>query len=334
MTAVRAQFQILGRGTLALAGVLSLAGCAQRTAALHPTPPAIAAMDRQVRNAVDAGAGDYLLRSMRQRVIEHPEDLTARLNLGRAYESRGYPELALEHYRLAAERFPESAEANLALARSLHAAHLSVEAARVLGDFLQAHPQRSAAYASWLGILRDNAGAWDSGEKAHREAIDLALKAGQDEDYLHNNLGYCLLKQGRKSEAAVEFRAALALNRSSDIARDNLGIAIADDPRAAILTWQSVSEPAAAHSNMAAMLIEQRKFPEARAEIARALSYNRTHSAALANLKLVSELDGKPAIISAEQARSWSARWKLAVSRLFTAPAKLETASNSQTVSR
>jgi Flp pilus assembly protein TadD len=314
---------------------LVLTSCAQRSAALHPAAPVVTAMDRQIRNAVDAGDGDYLLRAMRQRVMEHPDDLPARLELGHAYENRSYPELALEHYRLAAERFPESAEAHLQLARSLHAARLTADASRTFGDFLQAHPQRSVAYASWLGILRDDAGDWKSGETAHREAIEIALSEGQDKDYLHNNLGYCLLRQGRKAEAAAEFRSALALNQASEIARDNLGIAIADDSQAAILHWQSVSEPASAHSNMAAMLIEQRKYPEARAEIVRALGYNRTHSAALANLKLVSELDGKPAIVPvAASPKGWTARWKVAVKQWFAVPAKPEVASTIQTAAR
>jgi tetratricopeptide (TPR) repeat protein len=320
---------------MALALPLTLMSCAQRSAAIHPPAPVVTALDRQIRNAVDAGNGDYLLRAIRQRLIEHPEDLAARLDLGRAYEARNYPELALEHYRLAAERFPESAEAHLQLARSLHAAHLEGDAARAFGDFLQAYPQRSVVYASWLGILRDDAGDWKSGETAHRQAIEIALGEGQDKDYLHNNLGYCLLQQGRKAEAAAEFRAALALNRGSEIARDNLGIALAEDSKAAILHWQSVSEPAAAHSNMAAMLIEQHRYPEARAEIARALGYNRTHSAALANLKLVSELDGKPAIIPvAASPQGWGARWKVALKRWFAAPVQAEIASTNQTASR
>lgn len=312
-----------------------LTGCAQRSATVHPPVPVVTAMDRQIRNAVDAGDGDYLLRSLRQRMIEHPEDLAVRLDLAHAYEARNFPELALEHYRLAADRFPESADAHLQLARSLHAAHLEADAAGIFGDFLQAHPQRSVAYASWLGILRDDAGDWKAGEAAHREAIEIAVSEGQDKDYLHNNLGYCLLKQGRKDEAAVEFRSALALNRGSEIARDNLGIALAEDANAAIVHWQSVSEPAAAHSNMAAVLIEQHKYPEARAEIARALGYNRTHSAALANLKLVSALDGKPATVAATASpKGWGARWKLAVQRWFAAPNKPEVLSTNQTASR
>ena len=61
---------------------------------------------------------------------------------------------------------------------------------------------------AWLGVLEDEAGNWKAGEAADRHAIALDSKR----DDLQNNLGYCLLEQGRKAEAAEAFRAALALN--------------------------------------------------------------------------------------------------------------------------
>ena len=94
-------------------------------------------------------------------------------------------------------------------------------------------------------------------------------------------------------EAAAEFREALRLNPQSTIARNNLGVALAGQPKDAILNWQSIASPADAHNNMAAVLIETGQYAEARREIDLALSYNRQHSAALNNLRLVSELDGK-----------------------------------------
>ena len=74
-------------------------------------------------------------------------------------------------------------------------------------------------------------------------------------------------------------------------------MALASTPGDALLHWQSISDPATAHSNMAALLIEQGRYPEARKELDLALGYNKSHAAALSNLKLVSELDGKPAVI-------------------------------------
>ncbi len=100
-----------------------------------------------------------------------------------------------------------------------------------------------------------------AGEKAHRAALELDPKR----DSLHNNLGYNLLQQGKAKEAAAEFREALKLKPDSEVARNKLGMALAADPdpagsNDAILHWQSVSDPATAHSNMAALLIRQKRY--------------------------------------------------------------------------
>jgi hypothetical protein len=69
---------------------------------------------------------------------------------------------------------------------------------------------------------------------------------------------------------------------------------------------QSVSDPATAHSNLAAVLIEQGQYQQARAELNIALGYRNDHPAALSNLQLVSELDGKPfAVPPHVQASRW-----------------------------
>ena len=266
-------------------------------------------MERQVTNAVDAGEGDYIVRSLRQRMAADPDNLAVRVELIEHYNRAGYPELALEHCRLAAARFPESAEIQLSLAKLLRAMKMTREAAQGLSAFLERHPQQSPVYDSWLGILRDTLGQWTEGEASHRAA--LALKP--DVDYLHNNLGYNLLMQKRTSEAAFEFRQALKLKPDSETARNNLGMALASNPGDAVVHWQSVSDPATAHSNMAAMLIEQGRYPEARKELDLALGYNRSHAAALSNLKLVSELDGKPAVIAIKPIRTKWGKFRSAV---------------------
>src|SRR2546421_7887712 len=118
------------------------------------------AMDRQIANAVDAGDGDYRVRLLRQRMAADPENLTVRIELIEHYTRAGYPELALEHCRLAASRFPESAEVQLSLAKLLRQINMTREAAQGLVAFLEHHPQASPAYDSWLGILRDELGQW------------------------------------------------------------------------------------------------------------------------------------------------------------------------------
>ena len=110
-----------------------------------------------------------------------------------------------------------------------------------------------------MGLLQDAAGEWKAGEAAHRKA--LALEPGRDD--LHNNLGYCLLRQGRKKEALEEFREALKINPKSAMARNNLA-ARWREMKEAVQKLQSVTDPASAHNNMAAVLIKAGEYAEAR----------------------------------------------------------------------
>src|ERR1041385_8086778 len=86
-----------------------------------PRPVAPSVWDRQIRNARDAGDGDYELRALREKVAADAGNVAARLELAKAYQERGYPDVALEICRLAVARFPESGEAELALIRALRA---------------------------------------------------------------------------------------------------------------------------------------------------------------------------------------------------------------------
>jgi Flp pilus assembly protein TadD len=270
------------------------------------------AFERQVQNARDAGEGDYVVRALRQKMAAEPETLAVRLELIDHYAQGGYPELALEHCRLAATRFPESAAVQLSMAKLLRGMKMTREGALGLGAFLAAHPQKSPDYESWLGIMRDELGDWAEGERSHRAALALDGKR----DSLHNNLGYNLLMQGRPQAAAQEFREALRLRPNSEVARNNLGMALAATPQDAVLHWQSVSDPATAHSNMAALLIKQKRYADARRELDLALGYNKNHSAALNNLRLVSELDGKPAVIPLKPSQTKWGKFRSKVAKI------------------
>jgi Flp pilus assembly protein TadD len=283
----------------------------RRVATAPPSSPTV--WERQVRNAKDAGDGDYALRELRARVAAEPDNIAVRIELAKVYRERGYPEIAVELCRLGVERFPESTEMQFALARSLYEMKRPAEAIAAL----EAHPRSTAEYYSWIGLIRDWTGAWEAGEPAHRKAVELA----PSQDTFHNNLGYNLLMQKKPTEAAAEFREALRLNPGSQVARNNLGLALAtSDTAQAVSNWQAASDPATAHSNLAAVWIEKGNYDEARKELAVALSYNKTHPAALRNVALLSQLDGKPAALPARSEDTRWERWKTGFKRLFVGP--------------
>jgi Flp pilus assembly protein TadD len=303
------------------AGVLGLTGCAPHAGAAGataPVPPQTSAFERQIHNAQDAGDGDYQLRVLREQTASQPDSISARLELVKAYQQRGYPDVALEMCRLAAARFPASGEVELALVNALRALNQRQEAILSLDAFLQAHPQTAPAYSSWLGILFDETGQWTSGEPAHRQAVGMAPA----QDYLHNNLGYNLMMQKKYADAAGEFREALRLNPASEVAHNNLGLALArqDANEQAVATWESATDAASAHSNLAAVLIEKGNYKEARRELEIALGYNKAHPAALRNLELVSRLDGGAATMPAFQTKTGWERWKAGFIHLFVGP--------------
>jgi tetratricopeptide (TPR) repeat protein len=290
-----------------------------KAVAKAPVAPTPTVWERQVKNAIDAGDGDYELRQLRDKIAAEPGNIPARLDLAAAYRERRFPDVALEITRLAAARFPESGDVQIALVRSLRDLNRRTEATEGLEAFLKVHPQNAPEYYSWLGILRDEAGFWPAGEPAHRQAVELSPNL----DYLHNNLGYNLLMQKKNDEAAGEFRAALKLNPKSQMARNNLGLVLANQNAAeqAVASFQSTSDPATAHNNLGAVWIEKGNYPAARQELGVALSYNRTHPAALRNLELVGRLDGRIATLPAGSAElpRWT-RWKVGFRRLFVGP--------------
>lgn len=278
-------------GILALA-VLAGSGCAVRSSRAVPSP-AERAMRTQVRNAVRAGEGDAIVRQLRHRIIADPGNIQLRLDLAQRYAASGIQELATEHYRLAAERFPDHATAHLLLAQALRKEELTVEAARVIDSYLARNPYSAAEMWSWAGIMHDELGEYGAGERAHRNA----LLRRRPTAWLLNNLGQNLLLQGRTEEAAREFQSALRLEPRNQLARNNLGIALAKNANEAVLHLQSVTDPSTAHNNLAVVLMEQGRLAEARQELDRALAYRRDNAAALRNLAILGEMDGLGAVL-------------------------------------
>ncbi len=267
-------------------GILSmLVGCVRTAVAI--------AMDRQVKNAIDAGEGDPFVRSLRQKVAADPENAAARFELAAHYTKQGAPELAMEHYRIAVDRQPDSEFAVRKLAEALAGNGQELESIALLVRYCDSHAQASSELLESVALAQDESGG--------------------------NNLGFNFLRQKKYEDAAHEFQAALQLNPKSETARNNLGFALARlDQKEALLHWASLSGPAAAHNNLAAALIEDGKLPEARREIQAALDFDRHNAAAIQNLQMVSELDGGSASFTLSSKKAGRRKgWTQALTGLF-----------------
>ena len=290
------------RAVLGLVMLCACSACSTRhqTASTHVAAQPTAVdhtLRRQIINAADAGDGDYQLKTLRQQVIADPGNLTARLTLANHYWQTGTTELAVEHYRFAAGRFPENPHVAMLLARALRDSDRPTDAIDFLVNFCHQNANPTSDLLSLLGILEDDAGDFAGAEKVYRAALAQSPSRAD----LRNNLGYNLLLQDKPALAVEQFQEALKIEPRSQVAHNNLGMALLaqwkDDsqPREALLHWQSVSGPATAHNNLATVLIEQARYADARRELQIALEFQKDHPAALRNLTLVSGLDGGPA---------------------------------------
>jgi Flp pilus assembly protein TadD len=322
-----------------LAACLLLTACSRQRARRQdpplPSPSSLRTFDRQVANAIDAGEGDWDARRLRQQLAAHPANTAARLALARLYERSGLTELAIEHLRLGrghdARNFSLLGE-ELRLLRRLQ---LSAVALESVAAWIGEHPQAPADAHSWRGILLDDLRRHGDAEAAHRKAVAL----DNSSDRLHNNLGYNLLLQGKYPAAAAEFEAALRLAPRSPVAHSNLAIALAKsapgrDGHAPLSHWLSTTDAASAHNNLAAAWIEQGRYAEARAELAKSLGAQPGFAPALKNLQLLADLEGGAAAVSPVSSPSWWRRigdvfYKMFIEGDF-APSPGQTASSAE----
>ena len=297
--------------------LISGAGCVRSVAGAGRRPvgqkATVVVMRRQVLNAAESGEGDPEASRLRARIRAAPADVEPRLQLAAHYGKIGLGELDLEHLRLAVERFPNSREARWRLAQALRAAGLPEEASGALAAFVGGPPEAGTdpELLNLLGVCYDEAGDWKSGEEAFRRA----LIAAPELDFLHNNLGFNLLEQGRAGEAIDAFEQALKRNPGSVVARNNLGVALARSSALseAVRHFENVVDAASAYNNAAAALMEQSRYEESRRLLEAALDYNPKNPAALANLRLVSERDGRPVEV---RLRAETSRWRRSVAWL------------------
>ena len=254
-------------------------------------------VDKQVKNASVASTGDPIAKQLRAEMVADPDNAAPRLELAAHYDNLGFGELALEHYRLAAQRFPDSQPIHLSLAKSFYRNDFAEEAVVSLTSFLSTHPSIDPDLHCWLGLLHDKAGDLEEAEKSYKTAILLEPK----KDVYYNNLGYNLYLQGRKSEAEIQFRQALQLNGKSETASNNLALVMSGREEA-LGQLRATGDLAIAHNNLAAALINEGSYQSAREELKIALELRKDLPQIWSNLRLVSELDGLPVELPVKQA--------------------------------
>jgi Tfp pilus assembly protein PilF len=280
--------------------VLSATACQSRfgravTFWKHPTPNAQAngvnaAILKETNGAFDPRYGDPQVPTLETRLKIDPQNAAMHLELAQLYEKYSLQDMALEQYTRAYNLNPESLDALRGIARIVrHDAAKLAELLPKVRTFAEAHADNAVAIAT-LASLLDDVGDLAPAEKLYQRALELQPKAS----YLHNNLGFNLLLQGRTREAVPEFRRALELNPKSQTARNNLGVALArqGDHKAALrVLSEGGVDSATAHNNLAVALLEQDRLEESRAELMESLTARNFFQPAMENFKLLLEKD-------------------------------------------
>ncbi len=266
--------------------------------------------DPQVRNAVNMGDGDLEVQALRKRLLENPTDTMLRRRLAAKFKASGYPDLELEHLRIAFELAPADLSLGLDLANALNEQRLSTQANQVLAAALKDSKPTAAQWSS-VAILTDSIASLSEGEALHRKALSLDTNNFN----FSNNLAYNLIRQNRSSEAEQILRELLRAKPTHELARNNLAKLYAtqlNQPEEALLHWKAISGPAAAHNNLAAAYIELGKWAEAKIELEKALALRFQFPEALQNLQIIAARTGGTVDLNLDRDKKPSSLSKLA----------------------
>lgn len=155
------------------------------------------------------------------RAIElDPKSAKAHNNVALALVELGQLDQAAEHFgaSLALEPKPEIySDLGFVLARQGKADEAQAQYAKALA----LDPNCPSAHFN-IAVTAVMAGALDEAEEHYRKALP-----GRPDAATHNGLGYVLARQGRDTDAIVEFRAAIAIDKHFTPAWNNLGEALA-----------------------------------------------------------------------------------------------------------
>jgi Tfp pilus assembly protein PilF len=165
----------------------------------------------------------------------------------------------------------QAAEACVATAEELEGAgHLSEAAA--LYEKGRQHEPDVIDYSRRLAVLYDRLNLPERARPEYRRAIE---QAPHNAD-LWNDFGYFLFRQGELTESESPLRKAIALAENHERAWTNLGIVLAHQARygEAFEAFSRVVGPAAAHSNVGAIMAKHGQTHQACTAFHQALAIN------------------------------------------------------------
>lgn len=205
-----------------------------------------------------------------------------RLQLAELLVKEGAQANALPIVRDALARNPTDARLHYLLGTMLRDRGVYAEAEKSLRQAVELGPKLAPAHSA-LGILLDLQKRSAEAEKHHREALRLDETPAR----YHNNLGFCLALQGRPAEAIPAYEGALRRAPTAAQVYNNLGFAYAAVGRDAdaLRMFRQAGGEAAALANLALAHELQGKPDQARALYQRALTEDPRQAAALANLE-------------------------------------------------
>jgi spermidine synthase len=150
------------------------------------------------------------------------------LSAGVALEEQGNPGQAFWFYGAAVKAWPENVNARLQLGRAWAMKGEFREAAGEFRRALELNPDSGAAHQSFAQLLRDIGDPYQA-IGHYREALRIAPRQPE----LHTELGRCLALAGRADEAVSEFREAISLEPRASAPMAMAAMILATNPNVA-----------------------------------------------------------------------------------------------------
>jgi tetratricopeptide (TPR) repeat protein len=246
------------------AGAVAFAVC---TLTVVPAPARAAAERAQLTSAgvqtraPTVESQDRALASALLRVTVHPAPETQNA-VGAEYSRIGLLEQAYSYYTAAIRLNPREAEAYEMRARIWRDWGFPQ---RGMGDAARAvyyAPRSASAHNTWGTVL-----AASGRTNEARLEFERARALNPDAPYVLSNLCYMDFLSGEFDKAIAKCQQALAIDRASAAARNNLALSLAADGRyaAAEEQFRAAGGAAIGYYNAGVAFLAARRFPEARA---------------------------------------------------------------------